>query len=143
MMTKDDFLVYMSHFNSKNYDDLVTYFTDDVKVQYFTDMKRGAPRGNVLNGPAAFVESYKHLHDTVDEKLELGKFVCDDDNLYVELWTEFWFKEDTPDFSAGPMKKGDVFVCTNFVLYYFDENGKFKEIHIAHHRVHDPAEARL
>jgi len=142
-MRREQFEAYIDHFNNKRYDELVKYFTDDVKVKYFTNMKIGAPRGKVLEGPAAFVENYKCLHETVEEKLEPGKFITDGKNIYCDLWTEFHFKEDTPEFSAGPKIKGDVFVCTNFVLYYLDENGKIKEIHIAHHRIHDPSEARL
>ncbi|MCL2110783.1 MAG: hypothetical protein FWH32_00730 [Clostridiales bacterium] len=142
-MTREDFLVYMDHFNNMRYDELVKYFTDDIQVKYFTDMKRGAPRGDIADGPAAFVANYKQLHSTLIEKLELGKYVATDENIFCELWTEFHFTKDNPDFSAGPMKKGDVFVCTNFVLYFLDENGKFKEIHIAHHLVHPPSEARL
>ena len=142
-MTREEFAVYIDHFNNKRYDELVKYFSNDIRVQYFTDMKIGAPQGKVLEGPNAFAASYKELHKTVVEKLELGKYLCDGKNIYCDLWTEFHFTDDAPDFSAGPMKKGDVFVCTNFVLYFLDENEKFKEIRIAHHRVHDPAEARL
>ena len=142
-MTREEFEVYISHFNNKRYDELVKYFTDDIKVKYFVNMVVGVPRGKVLEGPDAFVANYKHLHETVEEKLELGKYLTDGEHIYCDLWTEFHFKEDTPDFSAGPMKKGDVFVCTNMILYYLDENEKFKEIHIAHHRIHDPSEARL
>ncbi len=103
-MTRDEFLVYISHFNNKRYDELVKYFTDDIVVTYFVDMKTGTPKPQVLNGPAAFVENYKHLHDTVEEKMELGKMVTDGKNLYVELWTEFHFKKDTPDFSHTLLK---------------------------------------
>jgi len=88
-MKREQFAVYIDHFNNKRYDELVKYFTDDIKVKYFTNMKVGAPRGILLDGPAAFVEHYKSLHEKAEEKLELGKYITDGRNIYCDLWTEF------------------------------------------------------
>lgn len=142
-MTREEFEIYVDHFNNRRYDDVLGYFADDVRVQYFAPFKIGESEGKVLNGRDQFRASYEHLHSTVRETMELRNYMCDGKNLYAELWTEFHAFEDTDDFSAGPLKKGDVFVATNFVLYWLDEDGKYKDIRISHHRVHDPSEAFL
>jgi hypothetical protein len=142
-MTREEFEIYVDHFNNRRYDDVLSYFADDVRVQYFAPFVIGEPEGKVLNGREAFRESYEHLHSTITETMELRHFLCDGKNLYAELWTEFHANEDTEDFSAGVLKKGEDFVATNFVLYWLDEDGKYKDIRIAHHEVHDPSEAFL
>jgi hypothetical protein len=142
-MTRETFETYIDHFNNKRYDDALACFTDDVRVRYLTPFSIGARPGIVRNGKTELREAYERLHATVRETLKLRHFVCDGKNLYAELWTERHALADTPDFSAGPLKKGDVFVATNFVLHWLNEEEAFYDVRVGHHRVHDPSEAFL
>ena len=135
-MTREEFLVYMNHFNNKEYDGLTKYFSDDIVVEYFTNFILEKQTPKVLHGKDEFVASYMTLHSKVREFLDLGFCLYDGEHLIVELYTEFHALEDT-DFTAGRMKKGDAFCVTNWVCYDFDQNGKFKHIRIAHFLVHD------
>ena len=135
-MTKDEFLVYMNHFNNKQYDKLSEYFADDVTVEYFDNFVLEKQARRVLHGKQEFVANYMRLHSTVREFLDLGFCISDDKNLIVELYTEFHALEDT-NFTAGKMKKGDAFCVTNWVCYDFAPDGKFSRIRIAHFIVHD------
>ena len=135
-MTREQFLVYMNHFNNKEYDDLTKYFTDDVTVEYFDNFTLEKRPPLVLHGKDAFVANYKGLHSTIREFLDLGFCMTDGEHLIVELYTEFHALVDT-NFTAGELKKGEAFCCTNWVCYDLDENDKFKRIRIAHFIVHD------
>ena len=143
-MTREEFLVYMDHFNNKRYDELKKYFAPNVRFQYHTKFTNEPQDVRVRIGPDGFVKHYQELHPRVREQLDLGVCLSSEDGkyLFVELYTEFHALVDTM-FTAGPMKKGDVFCCTNFILYELDENGKFVDVMIAHWRVEDPAKARL
>jgi hypothetical protein len=143
-MTREEFLVYMDHFNNKRFDEIIKYFSPDVRFQYHTRFTNEPQEVRVRYGPEGFVKHYKDLSARIRERLDLGLLLSSDDgkNLFVELYTEFHALEDTV-FTAGPMRKGDVFCCTNFVLYDLDEDGKFTDVKIAHWRVEDPAKARL
>ncbi|MDR2356018.1 MAG: hypothetical protein LBE16_07460 [Clostridiales Family XIII bacterium] len=142
-MTRETFETYIAHFNNKRYDEISRYLTDDIRVQYVTPFSIGARPGIVRNGKAELRKAYEHLHATVRTALKLKHFICDGKNLYAELWTEYHALEDTPDFSAGPLQKGDVFVATNFLLHWLNKDGAFYDIRVGHHSVHDPSEAFL
>ena len=141
-MTREEFLVYMGHFNHKRYADLVDYFCEDIEVQYYDSMQVDAPPAKTLYGRDGFVASYTGLHQNFREFLDLGFFLADDRNVVVELYTEFHALRDAT-FMAGPMKTGDVFICTNWVCYDLAPDGKFQKIRIAHFRNHDPKTARF
>lgn len=141
-MTRAEFLVYMNHFNNKEYGALTEYFSDDIVVEYFDNFLVEQPAPQTLHGKAEFVANYTNLHKTVREFLDLGFCLYDGEHLIVELYTEFHALTDT-GFSAGPLGKGDAFCCTNWVCYDFAPDGKFSHIRIAHFRVHDPASKRF
>jgi hypothetical protein len=142
-MTRETFEIYIGHFNNRRYDELSRYLADDVRVRYVAPFLLGARPGIVRNGKAELRKAYAHLHATVRAALKLGHFICDGKNLYAELWTEYHALADTPDFSAGPLKKGDVFVATNFLLHRLNQDGAFDDIRVGHHCVHDTSEAFL
>ena len=135
-MTRQEFLEYVDHFNNKRYDAVTSYFMPDCTVEYFSNMSN--PRGSepkTLHGPAEFIKSYSNLHDHVKELMELGFFIQQGNQLVVELYTEFHCFNDFV-MNSGPIKKGDVVIMTNWVVYDF-EGDKFKRIRIAHFRMHD------
>jgi len=141
-MTREEFLVYMNHFNNKEYDDLTKYFADDIVVEYFDNFSTTVQTRKILHGKQAFVDSYTNLHKNLREFLDLGFCIYDGTNLLVELYTEFHALCDCK-FMAGDIKEGEILAVTNWVCYDFDENGKFSHIRIAHFCCHDPETAKF
>ncbi len=139
-MNREEFQKYIDHFNARRYDDLVTYFTDDVSVEYFT-RAAGDPK-RVLSGPEGFMQSYLALHAQVREVLELGFFIADGDQIAVELYTEFHALHDGARVLGRELSLGEAVVMTNWVVYDL-EGGRFKRIRIAHFTDGVSEDARL
>lgn len=135
VMTREEFLVYEGYFNSKQYENVVSYFNPDCVVEYMDLFTRAPqPARRAVHGPAEFIKNYKALHENQREFLDLGIFLSDDKNMVVEFQTEFHALKDCES-NGAPMKKGDCFAVNQFCVYDFDENGKFTRIRISHHRV--------
>ncbi len=138
-MNREQFLVYIGHFNNKRYEPLTSYFADDITVEYFDDAYGPYAPAKILHGRAEFIANYKALHAHTREILELGDFMTQGNLMFVELYTEFHtFKEDP----TGKWKKGAITIMTNWVMYTMDENDKMKRIRIAHFRNSDPKTAK-
>jgi len=140
-MNREQYLEYIDHFNHKRYDAVTSYFAPDVSVEYFSTPGDPTP-ARTLHGRQGFIDSYKALHEHVREALELGDFMVTETRLFAELYTEFHCFKDYPNFLSRSLKKGEVSVMTNWVLYDL-EGDKMKRIRIAHFRMHDPKTARL
>jgi hypothetical protein len=140
-MNREQYLEYIDHFNHKRYDAVTSYFAPDVSVEYFSTPGDSTP-ARTLHGRQGFIDSYKALHEYVREALELGDFMVSETRLFAELYTEFHCFKDYPNFLGRSLKKGEVSVMTNWVLYDL-EGDKMKRIRIAHFRMHDPKTARL
>jgi len=140
-MNREQYLEYIDHFNHKRYDAVTSYFAPDVSVEYFSTPGDSTP-ARTLHGRQGFIDSYKALHEYVREALELGDFMVSETRLFAELYTEFHCFKDYPNFLGRSLKKGEVAVMTNWVLYDL-EGDKMKRIRIAHFRMHDPKTARL
>ena len=65
------------------------------------------------------------------------------DLLFAELYTEFHCFKDYPTTSFNPLKKGDISIMTNWVVYNMTPDDKMKRIRIAHFRMHDPKTAKF
>ncbi len=142
-MTREQYLEYVDHFNNKRYDAVTSYFAPDITVEYYdsaTGPQDQKPR--TLYGPQAFIDSYKQLHESVKEVLELGDFLSTEQRVFAELYTEFHTFKDSPASEGRPGRvKGTVSVMTNWVMYDM-KDGKMTRIRIAHFRNHDPAQAK-
>jgi len=141
-MNKKQYLEYVDHFNNKRWDAVTSYFAPDITVEYFDDGTYSGPPARTLHGPQEFAASYKSLHEYVREVLELRDFMVIGDLLFAELYTEFHCFKDSSPSAVLPIKKGDVTIMTNWVIYNL-ENDKMKRIRIAHFRMHDPKEAKF
>ena len=140
-MDKKQYLEYVDHFNNKRYDAVTSYFTPDVTVEYYTNWANPDAPARTLHGRQEFIDSYRLLHNHVREVLEVRDFLVSGDLMAVELYTEFHCIKDHPTFSFRPLKKGDVIIMTNWVIYTLKDD-KIKRIRIAHFRMHDPKEAK-
>lgn len=148
-MNREEFEVYVDHFNNRRYDAVTSYFAPDITVEYFTNFADPLSPPRTLRGRTQFIDSYMDLHSYAREAMELRAFLAEDDLMFVELYTEFhWFKDHPSSarpaiFAKEPPKKGHVAIMTNWVLYNMTKDDKMKRIRIAHFRMHDPAEAKL
>lgn len=135
IMTREEFIVYENYFNTKQYENVVSYFNPKCVVKYmdlFTRAEQPVPQTVV--GPEAFIEKYSALHQNVLEFLTLGIFLSDEKNMVVEFQTEFIALRDG-FFWGAPMTRGECFAVNQFCVYDFDDNGKFSQIRISHNRV--------
>ena len=141
-MNRDQYLEYVEHFNNRRYDAVTSYFAPDITVEYFTNWASPQTPARTLHGPQEFINSYRLLHEHVREVLELRDFLVNGNLLAAELYTEFHCFKDYPTFAFQPLRKGDVVIMTNWVIYDL-EGGKMKRIRIAHFRMHDPKLAKF
>lgn len=133
---------YIDHFNNKRYDAVTSYFAPDVTVEYSSYWASPETPAVTLHGRQEFIDFYRRLHEYVREGLELGDFMTSQNLLFAELYTEFHCFKDTPASIGLPLRKGDVSIMTNWVLYNL-EGGKIKRIRIAFFRTHDPKLAKF
>lgn len=134
VMTREEFLVYEGHFNAKEYDKVVSYFSPDCTVEYADQFTMTPQTPSIARGAEEFIKRYAALHEYFREFLDLGVFLSDDKNMIVEFQTEFHCIKESENFGAH-MKVGDFIAVNQFCVYDFDENGKFSRIRISHHRV--------
>ena len=141
-MNREQYLEYIDHFNNKRYDAVTSYFAPDVTVEYSSYFASPGTSAVTLHSRQEFIDFYKRLHEYVREVLELGDFLVDGNLLFAELYTEFHCFKDTPPSIGLQLRKGDVSIMTNWVLYNL-EGGKMKRIRIAFFRTHDPKLAKF
>ena len=141
-MTREEFEVYLSHFNNKRYGAATSYFAPDVTLEFCTTPGGDPGEARTLHGVQEFIAQYQSLHANVHEVVELRDFIPGEDLIAAEMYTEFHFFKDYPNFSGRNMKTGDVYITTNWCIYNI-ENDRFKRIRVAHWRLHDPKTARL
>jgi hypothetical protein len=141
-MTRAQYLEYVAHFNSKRFDKVANYFTPDVTVEYPDNFFGQDTPPQTLHGPREFINNYMSITENTKEVLEVGAFMSEGSQVFVELYTEFiTFKDSAPGL-ARQVKKGDIRIMTNWVLYDFNDKGKMERIRIAHFRNHDPRTAK-
>ena len=141
-MTRDEFQVYLNHFNTQDFDGVLSYFSDSNVLMYMTDWKAWPQEYASLHGKQEFKDNYIALSGNFEERLRMGVFMSTEDTIFVELYTSFTAKKDVEGFRAGVMKEGEVFCCNQYIDYDLDENGKFKRIRIAQFDAQDEPDER-
>lgn len=141
-MDKQKLLQYIDHFNHKRYDDVIAFYDPDVVIEYPTMLADPNAPPVTRRGRAGFLEQYVELHKHCREALEVQTVIQEGNMIAAEMYTEFHFFKDYPNFSGRTMKAGDIYITTNWCIYTV-ENEKFKRIRVAHWRKHDPKTARL
>jgi hypothetical protein len=136
-MTREEFLLYMDHFNNHRWDKVTSYFGEDFTLEYPDSFGTPGKPANTLHSPQEFIKNYQGIAANVREVLNLGAFMSYGNQFFVEFVTEFHVFRDAP---MG--KKGDIIVMNQCVLYDVDEKGKFKRIRIFHHRYLDASYAQ-
>jgi SnoaL-like domain len=141
-MDKQQLLQYIDHFNHKRYEEVMSFYDPEVVIEYPTMLATPEAPPVTRRGRAGFLEQYVALHQHCREALEVQTVLQDGNMMAAEMYTEFHFFKDYPNFSGRSMKAGDVYITTNWCIYTV-ENEKFKHIRVAHFRLHDPRTARL
>jgi SnoaL-like domain len=141
-MDKQQLLQYIDHFNHKRYEEVMSFYDPEVVIEYPTMLATPEAPPVTRRGRAGFLEQYVALHQHCREALEVQTVLQDGNMMAAEMYTEFHFFKDYPNFSGRSMKAGDVYITTNWCIYTV-ENEKFKHVRVAHFRLHDPRTARL
>jgi hypothetical protein len=100
---------YMDAFNSSDYALLQQYYSEDVVLVI--------GNGTELRGPGAVVEFYSQVKASTRRTIKILRTFPGDDGIAAELESEFLALEDVPDFTSGPMNKGDRLYINSFVIY--------------------------
>jgi hypothetical protein len=125
-MDEAEFSRYIDAFNEHRYDEMVSFYTDDVELE----LPAASPQG-----PDGIRDYYVALHKRLREWLRVDFLMLGTDKIAVELYTEFEAYEDLPSFSLKPLVKDELLRCTNFVHYDLrDEH--FARIRVARYKIH-------
>lgn len=123
-MTEYELLEYLSAFNNKDYVKMATFFEPDVVLEL---------PNNVLEGADQIAAFYENLHTDVRELLAVDFLMIDDEHIALELYTEFRALSDRDQFTFGPLRKGEVYRCTNMVHYDL-RNDRYARIRVGRYR---------
>jgi ketosteroid isomerase-like protein len=121
MITRDQYADYIAAFNRDDFDGFAKFYADDVVLEL---------PARTLRGRDAILAFYREVKKRMRETLKIGQLVIDEEGLAVEADTEFYCKEDWPDFIVKPMKKGESIRSVSFILYKI-RDGKFAHIRSA------------
>ncbi|MEM0488614.1 MAG: nuclear transport factor 2 family protein [Candidatus Bathyarchaeia archaeon] len=141
-MQKEDYLVYVDHFNNKRYDKLMAYLCPDVIIEYSSAFVPVGEKPRTLKGRDEFVNFYRTLHTFVDEYLELMDFLSNEKLVFAELYTEFYCFKEPPKELGLYWREGEIRIMINWVLYNIAADGRFERIRIAHFRTLEPSVAK-
>jgi hypothetical protein len=87
-----------------------------------------------MHGRQAIIDWYHLAWTRLHEHCTVRRFISDPGGVAVELETEFTAIADWPDFSAGPLREGDVLRRIGFA-HYDNSPGGFTRVATALHRV--------
>lgn len=122
-MNRETFEDYIARFNARDVSAFDMYLSEDMQM---------------LNGALRFqgIDAMKHHYvDLIwphfDEKLNLIRFVGDDQHVAVELRTEFTALHDAETI-FGPVVQGEEFVYRGLIFYDLTSDGRFSSITVSY-----------
>jgi ketosteroid isomerase-like protein len=113
---------YMAAFNASDYDTLGGFYADDVVLVI--------GNGTELRGVQAIVDFYRDVKTSTRRTIKILRTFPSRDGIAAELESEFLALEDVPDFTSGPMRKGDRLYINSFVVYDV-KDGRYSRIRSA------------
>jgi len=113
---------YMDAFNRSDYARLRHYYSDDVVLVI--------GNGTELRGAQAIIDFYSDVKASTQRTIKILRAFPGEDGIAAELESEFLAIEDAPDFTSGPMRKGDRLYINSFVIYE-TKAGKYSRIRAA------------
>jgi hypothetical protein len=114
-MNRDTFMTYIDRFNRADLEGLRPFWAADVELRLPPGQIGGPAR--LMHGPDEIIRSYRKSFEFIHERLRIDYLAIDGECIAAEMYTEFEAHRDHPGFSMRPLRKGDVFVMTNFVHY--------------------------
>jgi len=87
-----------------------------------------------LVGRQAIIDWYEHAWMRLEEHCTIRRIILDGTGIAAELETSFRAIADWPDFTAGPLRVGDVLRRIGFIHYDIGAEG-FTRVATAPHRV--------
>jgi len=124
-MDRADYERYIAAFNARDIPGFTRFYAPDVVFLL------GARE---MRGRQAIIDWYDFAWKRVREKVALRRFIADASGVAVELETQFTAIADWPDFSAGPLRTGDVLRRIGFGHYDSGPAG-FSRVATAPHKV--------
>jgi ketosteroid isomerase-like protein len=103
------FKAYTSAFSNADFDRFPTFYTEDVVFEL-------GPRPPI-EGRQGIIDFYRPMFAKVRETLITHMILCDDTGIALDATSRFTAFEDAPDFSVGPLKKGEYIDVRVFVHY--------------------------
>jgi len=113
---------YMAAFNSSDYAALRGYYADDVRLVI--------GNGTELRGPQAIIDFYRDVKTSTRRTIKILRTFTSRSGISAELESEFLAVADAPDFTSGPMRKGDRLYINSFVVYDVVD-GRYSQIRSA------------
>jgi predicted acyl esterase/ketosteroid isomerase-like protein len=127
-LTPQQFASYLKAFNQSDYATLVEYYAPEVTL-----VIAGKHR---LVGRQAIVDFYRGVKAQTRRTIHLNRLITTPQAIAAELQSEFVALQDLPNFTTGPMKKGEHTFINTFVLYDVKDNqftrirsAEFRKIH--------------
>ena len=126
-MTEDDYRRYVKAFNSRDYDALMAFFTDDVKLEV---------AGYAMRGKQGIRDFYRFFHDYCRETVNLKRFYESDEAAVADVVIRFeGLKDLTPELlrehatdRMTPVPKGGVAEVEFFIMYHLTPEGLIHHI---------------
>lgn len=106
---------YMDAFNRSDYASLSAFYCDDVRLVI--------GNGAELVGKAAIVDFYRGVKAATRRTIAILQAFSNGETIAAELESEFLATVDVPDFTSGPMAKGDRLYINSFVFYDLRDGG--------------------
>ena len=117
------FHAYMAAFNRHDYGELVGYYDPNILLVI--------GNGTELRGRQAIVDFYRNVNDATTRTIEILDSFSDGVMLAAELQSEFLALRDAPDFTSGPMARGDRLYLNSFAYYDIGSDRRFVRIRSA------------
>lgn len=116
------FLAYTSAFSAAEFERFSAYYTEDVTLEL--------PSAGVIRGRQGIVDFYGAMFPSVRETLEINQLAIDENAIAGDFTSVFTAIADAPDFSVGPLRKGEAYRVRVFV-YYTLRDGLISRIKVA------------
>jgi len=121
-MTVEEFEAYIEAFNCDDFDRFSACYHPDVVLIIGGHHE--------LRGAQEICDFYRRVKTQTRRTIRLRNLVCSTDRIAAELESEFLALEDVPDFTPGPLKRGDRMFLHTVVLYEL-RDGRFSRIRSA------------
>lgn len=113
---------YIAAFNAQDYAALVEHYDPDVLLVI--------GNGTEMRGRQAIVDFYREVNAKTRREIRILDVFSDGTTVAAEIESEFLAIEDAPDFSSGPMAKGDRLYLNSFAFYDI-RDGRYARVRAA------------